>query len=193
MGSNYHNQESINSSEEVDQSEQLDNNELGVGRSYECVFCKRGFNTAQALGGHMNIHRKDRARNKPSSGKKLDEIYTGPRLYQQIPAISSSIHTSNNHRFVSDDLQDHHQTHLSYAAYFPASSSSTRLLPLYGNDSYHHHQRYCSDHHDADRDHGQPTNQGDWRMEDLGKNGRGFMTDQKEDELDLELRLGYDS
>ncbi|XP_047043249.1 zinc finger protein GIS3-like [Lolium rigidum] len=31
---------------------------------YECVFCKRGFTTAQALGGHMNIHRRDRA--KPS-------------------------------------------------------------------------------------------------------------------------------
>ncbi|XP_048573809.1 transcriptional regulator TAC1-like [Triticum urartu] len=29
---------------------------------YECVFCKRGFTTAQALGGHMNIHRRDRAK-----------------------------------------------------------------------------------------------------------------------------------
>lgn len=28
---------------------------------YECVFCKRGFTTPQALGGHMNIHRRDRA------------------------------------------------------------------------------------------------------------------------------------
>uniref|UniRef100_A0A0E0KZZ1 C2H2-type domain-containing protein n=1 Tax=Oryza punctata TaxID=4537 RepID=A0A0E0KZZ1_ORYPU len=34
---------------------------------YECVFCKRGFTTAQALGGHMNIHRRDRA-NKPGPG-----------------------------------------------------------------------------------------------------------------------------
>nr|ACY56756.1 ZFP1 [Chrysanthemum x morifolium] len=31
-------------------------------RSYTCTFCKRGFSNAQALGGHMNIHRKDRAR-----------------------------------------------------------------------------------------------------------------------------------
>ncbi|XP_057798039.1 zinc finger protein 10-like [Salvia miltiorrhiza] len=45
--------------------EEVLDHDLGVGRSYECVFCKRGFNTAQALGGHMNIHRKDRARNKP--------------------------------------------------------------------------------------------------------------------------------
>ncbi|KAH0470458.1 hypothetical protein IEQ34_000181 [Dendrobium chrysotoxum] len=29
-------------------------------RSYECNFCKRGFLNAQALGGHMNIHRRDR-------------------------------------------------------------------------------------------------------------------------------------
>lgn len=31
-------------------------------RSYTCSFCKRGFSNAQALGGHMNIHRRDRAR-----------------------------------------------------------------------------------------------------------------------------------
>ncbi|KAK4418369.1 Transcriptional regulator TAC1 [Sesamum alatum] len=187
MESNYHDQESINSSEEVDHSDNNNNNvDLGVGRSYECVFCKRGFNTAQALGGHMNIHRKDRARNKPSSAKKDEIIYTGPRLYQQIPSI-----THHNHGFVSDHDQDHHQTHLSYAAYFPASSSSTRLLPLYGNDD--------SCPHDVDRDHRQPSyHQGDWRMslsmaEDLGKNGQGLIEQKEDDQLDLELRLGYDS
>ena len=31
-------------------------------RSYSCSFCMREFKSAQALGGHMNIHRKDRAR-----------------------------------------------------------------------------------------------------------------------------------
>jgi hypothetical protein len=29
---------------------------------YECVFCKRGFTTAQALGGHMNIHHRGRTK-----------------------------------------------------------------------------------------------------------------------------------
>ncbi|XP_071705264.1 uncharacterized protein [Rutidosis leptorrhynchoides] len=30
-------------------------------RSYTCMFCKREFRSAQALGGHMNVHRRDRA------------------------------------------------------------------------------------------------------------------------------------
>ncbi|KAL8260608.1 hypothetical protein R6Q59_028561 [Mikania micrantha] len=40
------------------------NGDLGqeICRSYTCSFCKRGFSNAQALGGHMNVHRKDRAR-----------------------------------------------------------------------------------------------------------------------------------
>ncbi|KAK1377999.1 Transcriptional regulator superman [Heracleum sosnowskyi] len=31
-------------------------------RCYSCSFCKRIFKSAQALGGHMNVHRRDRAR-----------------------------------------------------------------------------------------------------------------------------------
>lgn len=31
-------------------------------RSYACSFCKREFRSAQALGGHMNVHRRERAR-----------------------------------------------------------------------------------------------------------------------------------
>ncbi|KAG0459195.1 hypothetical protein HPP92_022323 [Vanilla planifolia] len=33
-----------------------------LSRSYTCSFCKREFRSAQALGGHMNVHRRDRAR-----------------------------------------------------------------------------------------------------------------------------------
>ncbi|KAL0451117.1 UNVERIFIED_CONTAM: Transcriptional regulator TAC1 [Sesamum latifolium] len=40
-------------------------------RSYRCSFCKRGFSNAQALGGHMNIHRKDRAKLKEFSCENL--------------------------------------------------------------------------------------------------------------------------
>ncbi|XP_028106671.1 transcriptional regulator TAC1-like [Camellia sinensis] len=45
-------------------------------RSYTCTFCKRGFSNAQALGGHMNIHRKDRAILKEYSGDMTDKKAT---------------------------------------------------------------------------------------------------------------------
>lgn len=38
-------------------------------RSYSCSFCGREFRSAQALGGHMNIHRRDRARLRESSNQ----------------------------------------------------------------------------------------------------------------------------
>ncbi|GMN48942.1 hypothetical protein TIFTF001_018113 [Ficus carica] len=31
-------------------------------KNYACSFCKRQFKSAQALGGHMNVHRRERAR-----------------------------------------------------------------------------------------------------------------------------------
>ncbi|OIT37121.1 transcriptional regulator superman [Nicotiana attenuata] len=47
-------------------------------RSYTCTFCRREFRSAQALGGHMNVHRRDRA-----------------RLHQAPPLASYSNHTSS--------------------------------------------------------------------------------------------------
>ncbi|KAJ8899747.1 hypothetical protein K2173_019447 [Erythroxylum novogranatense] len=40
-------------------------------KSYTCAFCKRGFSNAQALGGHMNIHRRDRAKLREASDENL--------------------------------------------------------------------------------------------------------------------------
>uniref|UniRef100_A0A7N0UXP7 C2H2-type domain-containing protein n=1 Tax=Kalanchoe fedtschenkoi TaxID=63787 RepID=A0A7N0UXP7_KALFE len=83
--------------------------DLGIGRSYECVFCKRGFTTAQALGGHMNIHRKDRAKprlNHPSSSSLNHELSNNLGFSSQVdfhqfltPTNSSS---SSNSRFHTD-------------------------------------------------------------------------------------------
>uniref|UniRef100_A0A0D9WEN7 C2H2-type domain-containing protein n=1 Tax=Leersia perrieri TaxID=77586 RepID=A0A0D9WEN7_9ORYZ len=41
-------------------------------RSYSCSFCGREFRSAQALGGHMNVHRRDRARLKLSGATAED-------------------------------------------------------------------------------------------------------------------------
>lgn len=40
-------------------------------RSYSCSFCRRDFRSAQALGGHMNVHRRDRARLKQSPNPEV--------------------------------------------------------------------------------------------------------------------------
>ncbi|XP_023635179.1 zinc finger protein KNUCKLES isoform X2 [Capsella rubella] len=37
-------------------------------RSYTCNFCRREFRSAQALGGHMNVHRRDRASSRAHQG-----------------------------------------------------------------------------------------------------------------------------
>ncbi|KAK1426984.1 hypothetical protein QVD17_15666 [Tagetes erecta] len=43
-------------------------------RSYTCTFCRREFRSAQALGGHMNVHRRDRARLKKIEGSNNNQV-----------------------------------------------------------------------------------------------------------------------
>lgn len=43
-------------------------------RSYTCNFCRREFRSAQALGGHMNVHRRDRAKLKQFSCPPNDQM-----------------------------------------------------------------------------------------------------------------------
>ncbi|KAL6987665.1 hypothetical protein U1Q18_013412 [Sarracenia purpurea var. burkii] len=43
--------------------------------SYTCTFCKREFSNPQALGGHMNTHRRVRAKLKESSGDLSKKIF----------------------------------------------------------------------------------------------------------------------
>ncbi|CAL1399059.1 unnamed protein product [Linum trigynum] len=57
-------------------------------RSYSCTFCRREFRSAQALGGHMNVHRRDRARLKQSPISPTAPA--DPPLQQNIPPPPSS-------------------------------------------------------------------------------------------------------
>ncbi|KAF8394308.1 hypothetical protein HHK36_020515 [Tetracentron sinense] len=64
-------------------------------RSYRCSFCKREFRSAQALGGHMNVHRRDRARlrqSPPWDGQCLNlnlDPNPNPNLNVSSPSSSS--------------------------------------------------------------------------------------------------------
>ncbi|XP_052170029.1 transcriptional regulator SUPERMAN-like [Diospyros lotus] len=103
------------SDEEVDdQPPEQDNIYVAAGRSYECVFCKRGFSTAQALGGHMNIHRRDRAKTgRPGSTSphSLGELYANPRSFQHV---------------LSRPPEFSREAQVSLRTHFPASTSAAR-------------------------------------------------------------------
>ncbi|KAM1122595.1 hypothetical protein ACFX2I_004125 [Malus domestica] len=153
------------------------NDDMGTGRSYECVFCKRGFTTAQALGGHMNIHRKERAKTRPSS----------------IPtSLASSISTA---------VED--QNHPRAALYRAIQSYRPGVLrPPHANhisDEDLCARNYIPRHRNLLRD-----DHRDWRSGSSLSLGMGQPSDdykervinggleETDDELDLELRLGHD-
>ncbi|GMH26520.1 hypothetical protein Nepgr_028363 [Nepenthes gracilis] len=64
----------------------------GSPYSYTCNFCKKGFSNAQALGGHMNIHRRVRAKLRQSSSsedKKIQSVGAEKEYFDQNPPARS--------------------------------------------------------------------------------------------------------
>lgn len=180
MEINYHHEVSKSSSEESDRSEQ--NDEMGTGRSYECVFCKRGFTTAQALGGHMNIHRKDRGKTRPTSApsvsSRADENFVNLKSYlpfqsypsyypkapemsvnYQIPFQASTWDLRPTHTYRSDELSAQYPQRLNL---FEGDWQRSLNMPVHPTHVDH-------TEHGEKREHGST----------------------EEDELDLELRLGH--
>jgi hypothetical protein len=81
--------------------EQRQEEESRQARMYDCTFCKRGFSNAQALGGHMNIHRKDKAK-----------LHQTPANSNQIPIIderSSNVYSWPSINRGAVDKQGSHQ------------------------------------------------------------------------------------
>ncbi|OAY57836.1 transcriptional regulator SUPERMAN [Manihot esculenta] len=66
-------------------------------RSYFCNFCGREFRSSQALGGHMNVHRRDRARLKQSPDFQNDFLH---HQHQNLHEITL-LHNPNSRVFVS--------------------------------------------------------------------------------------------
>ncbi|CAI9762713.1 unnamed protein product [Fraxinus pennsylvanica] len=175
-----------NSSQESDRAEEKinDDDNTGVGRSYECNFCKRGFTNAQALGGHMNIHRKDKAKAKQKAqegssiqNKYSNEDHLDSRFFPPIP--TSDQHQTNNYFAPGVD----------YQVYLPSANP---------NLAHDLHQNYLAavwrqerfnlleDNKDANlslRIGPPPT---------INQNEDGMNENEKENEVDLELRLGHD-
>ncbi|KAJ6336112.1 hypothetical protein OIU76_006785 [Salix suchowensis] len=183
MESTQHDEDSKSSSDEEENTDRPDQ-DTGTGRSYECVFCKRGFTTAQALGGHMNIHRKDRAKSRPGSvpslSSKVDEDYASFRGY---PPIQN----------YPPHYPSPHEVHINYHTFFPASTTWGVESPCA--------QKKNGDFYVQSPHHLYPFGD-DWRRSlslqigpsHVDGNTREKIEDgmEADDELDLELRLGHD-
>ncbi|KAK8622457.1 hypothetical protein V6N13_117369 [Hibiscus sabdariffa] len=153
-------------------------------RSYTCSFCKREFRSAQALGGHMNVHRRDRARLRQSPPTDFHgyppflNLSLSPNPNPNFSSSSSSstfppLHSLSSPKWrVNGTLID------------PLASDSTDVVkgtakPVFGVKEIKDYGKLMekkTDHHQ-------------YVTLDLDLE-TGPVSDSKED-LDLELRLGY--
>ncbi|XP_060206216.1 zinc finger protein 10-like [Lycium barbarum] len=102
-------------------------------RSYTCSFCGREFRSAQALGGHMNVHRRDRARMKQSP---------------------PSNNPSGDHQvFVPPPPHHHHSSHVQYPSQicnfmynpnFDSDHGAPIRVSSQKNLATHHHSSFSS-------------------------------------------------
>ncbi|XP_049374347.1 transcriptional regulator TAC1-like [Solanum verrucosum] len=154
----------------------------GIGRSYECNFCKRGFTNAQALGGHMNIHRKDKLKAKQNNQESSTKLLSKEANY-----VFDNSRYNNNYAPISshDELQHHHYSN-SYQFHFQLPQN-----PSYNQHVYNHHHDGSGTRHDNYYDgNNLSLTIGPTLIDDDDEEGGG-KKDVDESELDLELRLGY--
>ncbi|KAG8373150.1 hypothetical protein BUALT_Bualt12G0141000 [Buddleja alternifolia] len=151
------------------------NNNNGVGRSYECNFCKRGFTNAQALGGHMNMHREDKSTFKQKINQenvKSNERYVDLSCSSRISSV--------DRRQIGDEQV------MNYRTYLPLSNPSfqTRVfpnsdLPVWREELF----KDCLDEN---------LSLGFGRSPPVEDGGGVGDRNLEENEVDLELRLGHD-
>ncbi|ESW35437.1 hypothetical protein PHAVU_001G235000 [Phaseolus vulgaris] len=79
-------------------------------RSYSCNFCKREFRSAQALGGHMNVHRRDRARLKQSLSHHNESLQD---LHKNDCPVATSKVSSSRPSTISTQENCYHQPTMS--------------------------------------------------------------------------------
>ncbi|KAI4385567.1 hypothetical protein MLD38_003578 [Melastoma candidum] len=167
-------------------------------RSYGCIFCKRGFANAQALGGHMNIHRKDKEKLKhqhpgtssiDQTARLMDMVIPRmiqhrPRAPQPLPVVTSGgcmIKVEGK----KDDLKGREDEDQS-----ASKSGEVRKLPLFANQPLNKMDRELVQNLIKDRQDPVPKST-DYKDEDKGKSSSSEGLGSLEvASVDLELRLG---
>ncbi|XP_026420204.1 transcriptional regulator SUPERMAN-like [Papaver somniferum] len=168
-----------------DHHDETGNENFGTGRSYDCVFCKRGFTNAQALGGHMNIHRRDRAR-------------TSSRNAMVIPNQPIPNHQKNN----INDYSSMHGGYLRANSTHEVCVSPVMMDPLVNYNRYYSSSPSSASTRSTSRHQALPPQQPlrlfeeDNRYTGLGLRMGYYAEEMKQNdneihqEVDLELRLG---
>ncbi|KAJ0581389.1 putative transcription factor C2H2 family [Helianthus annuus] len=81
-------------------------------RNFTCNFCKKVYRSAQALGGHMNVHRRDKARLGLSSPSNPNPNYISsspPSLVHYLPyhaPLVSTTNTKEEHQKLKDGEEE---------------------------------------------------------------------------------------
>ncbi|KAL5724356.1 Transcriptional regulator [Ranunculus cassubicifolius] len=162
-------------------------------RSYTCTFCRREFRSAQALGGHMNVHRRDRAKLRQSPPSSTTDAAASTIIFpsQEFVAANGglcliySLPNNPNSVFSSTSISmESPSTLLSISPYQtirpPSNFTSATSMKPSLSQTERSEEPVVSDHYNNQDDH-LHSNSSATSYED---------TDNMVEELDLELRLG---
>ncbi|KAL8093485.1 putative transcriptional regulator RABBIT EARS [Apium graveolens] len=163
-------------------------------RSYSCSFCKREFRSAQALGGHMNVHRRDRARlkqgsNTPNGSDQETQVCTSdsnPNNFAASTPIKDPCKETNVSLFSSPIIGQAEQTEV---------SKSSKESKFEGHD-HHVETKLCVGLNfgvSRNRSAGDVGGDGKKRKRDTMMLPFLFKGCSNDKEIDLELRLGDSS
>ncbi|KAL6532381.1 hypothetical protein OROGR_014351 [Orobanche gracilis] len=188
-------------------------------RSYTCSFCRREFRSAQALGGHMNVHRRDRARLRLSPSTRdynndIIDIIGGNKN-----AGGGHFPTVNLNLDPNPSLNSNPNLSSPFTKFPQFTSALPPIRPLPGNYSTRETKRFDEEDVPVRNINSRPITtdliettgrkglMGDEKFESFGvnkgreifKKGDQFVRldleiglfSQSDEELDLELRLGY--
>ncbi|KAL9237164.1 hypothetical protein vseg_011748 [Gypsophila vaccaria] len=106
---------------QINENDENENDNAGIGRTYECTYCKRGFTNAQALGGHMNIHRKDKAKSKKRENN-YSYISSPSFIYKNNKGLPFSSYNNSNYNYNYNNPSIVPQRSITYGAIDPYKS-----------------------------------------------------------------------